>query len=167
MGCGAALSSPSAIVCISGRFTTATNDPNSAGCNRHCGRTNDSGCERPSHRSRRGSLMRDEMQEPWPLPARKLARNALASASTVRHERRESGRSELMPICSASRRPSANCIETERKKPRRSRLLTKLQPREHQDTYAVEQDQAVWRVDAAGIPWSTTIDNSSSAAIQS
>jgi len=39
---------------VSGRFTMATNDPNSAGCKRHDGRTSDSGCARPSHRSRRG-----------------------------------------------------------------------------------------------------------------
>ena len=36
-------------------FTMATNDPNSAACKRHDGRTSDSGCARPSHRSRRGS----------------------------------------------------------------------------------------------------------------
>jgi hypothetical protein len=29
---------------VSGRFTMATNDPNSAGCRRHDGRTSDSGC---------------------------------------------------------------------------------------------------------------------------
>jgi hypothetical protein len=39
---------------VSGRFM-ATNDPNSAGCKRHDGGTSDSGCARPSHRSRRGS----------------------------------------------------------------------------------------------------------------
>jgi hypothetical protein len=38
-----------------GRLTIATNDPNSAGCKRYDGRTSDSGCARPSHRSRRGS----------------------------------------------------------------------------------------------------------------
>ena len=38
-----------------GRFTMATNDPNSAECKRHDGRTSHSGCARPSHRSRRGS----------------------------------------------------------------------------------------------------------------
>jgi catechol 2,3-dioxygenase-like lactoylglutathione lyase family enzyme len=40
---------------VSGQFTMATNDPNSAACKRHDGRTSDSGCARPSHRSRRGS----------------------------------------------------------------------------------------------------------------
>ncbi len=39
----------------SGRFTMATNDPKSAGCKRRDGRTSDSGCARPSHRSHRGS----------------------------------------------------------------------------------------------------------------
>ena len=38
---------------------------------------------------------------------------------------KESGRSGLIPSCSASGRPSANCIGTKRKSPRRSRLLTK------------------------------------------
>src|SRR3981081_2734081 len=33
---------------ISGRFTMATNDPHSAGCKRHDGRTSDSGCARGS-----------------------------------------------------------------------------------------------------------------------
>jgi len=41
-----------------GRFTMATNDPNSAGCNRHDCRTSDGVCARPSHRSRRGSSVR-------------------------------------------------------------------------------------------------------------
>src|ERR1700730_9469197 len=40
---------------VSGWFTMATNDPNSAGYKRHDGRTSDSGCARPNHRSRRGS----------------------------------------------------------------------------------------------------------------
>jgi hypothetical protein len=40
---------------ISGRFTMATNDPHSAGCKRHDGRTSDSGCARSSHRLRRGT----------------------------------------------------------------------------------------------------------------
>src|SRR5208282_6157072 len=40
---------------VSGRFTLATNDPNSAGYKRHDGRTSDRGCARPVHRSRRGS----------------------------------------------------------------------------------------------------------------
>src|SRR5260370_34755924 len=40
---------------VSRRFMMATNDPNSAGCKRHDGQTSDSGCARPSHRSRRGS----------------------------------------------------------------------------------------------------------------
>ena len=40
---------------ITGRFTMATNDPNSAGCKRYDGRTSDSGCARSNHRSRRGS----------------------------------------------------------------------------------------------------------------
>src|SRR5258708_3000823 len=51
----------------------AVHDPNSAGCKRHDGQTSDSGYARPSHRSRRGS---DELEDPCPLPARKLARNA-------------------------------------------------------------------------------------------
>ena len=40
---------------VSARFTMATSDPNSAGCKCHDGRTSDSGCARPSHRSRCGS----------------------------------------------------------------------------------------------------------------
>jgi hypothetical protein len=53
----------------------ATNDPNSAGCKRHDGRSSDSGCARPNHRSRHGSHV-DELEDPCPLPARKLLRNA-------------------------------------------------------------------------------------------
>ena len=42
---------------VSGRFTMARNDPNSAACKRHGGRTSGSGCAQPRHRSRRVSLV--------------------------------------------------------------------------------------------------------------
>jgi ER-bound oxygenase mpaB/B'/Rubber oxygenase, catalytic domain len=42
---------------VSARLTMAKNHPNSAGCKRHDGRTNDSGCARPGHRLRRGSTV--------------------------------------------------------------------------------------------------------------
>ena len=45
---------------VSARFTMATNDPNSAGCKRHDGRTSDSGCARPSHRFYIGLAARQE-----------------------------------------------------------------------------------------------------------
>jgi Phasin protein len=40
---------------IGGLFHICSTNPNSAGCKRHDGQTSDSGCARPSHRSRRGS----------------------------------------------------------------------------------------------------------------
>jgi hypothetical protein len=70
----------------------ATNDPNSAGCKRHDGRTSDSGCARPSHRSCSDHPW-DEVEDPCPPPARKLARNAQHGFEfyiglAVRHERK-------------------------------------------------------------------------------
>src|ERR1700730_12969664 len=71
---------------------------------------------------------------------------------------KESGRSGLMPSCSASRRPSAICIGTKRKYPRRSRLLTKPQPREHRTHTPSNRIRPCGESTPPGLFRSTTID---------
>ena len=105
----------------------------------------------------------DEVKEPCPLPAPKLARNAqhgfgFYRSLAVRHERKGIGRSGLMPSCSASRRPSAICIGTKRKYPRRSRLLTKPQPREHRTHTPSNRIRPCGELTPPGLFGSTTID---------
>src|SRR5262245_11811510 len=63
-----------------------------------------------------------------------------------------------MPSCSASGRPSANCIGTKRKYPRRSRLLTKLQPREHRTHTPSNRIRLCGESMLPGLLGSTTID---------
>src|SRR6266699_1353026 len=63
-----------------------------------------------------------------------------------------------MPSCSASGRPSANWIGTKRKKPRRSRLLTKRQPREHRMHTPSNRIRPCGELMPPGLFGSTTID---------
>src|ERR1700738_750093 len=63
-----------------------------------------------------------------------------------------------MPSCSASGRPSANWIGTKRKSPRRSRLLTKRQPREHRTHTPSNRIRPCGELMPPGLFGSTTID---------
>src|SRR4030088_1671949 len=63
-----------------------------------------------------------------------------------------------MPSCSASGRPSANWIGTKRKKTRRSRLLTKRQPREHGTHTRSNRIRPSGELMPPGLFGSTTID---------
>src|SRR6266699_1721378 len=62
-----------------------------------------------------------------------------------------------MPSCSASGRPSANWIGTKRKKPRRSRLLTKRQPREHRTHTPSNRMRPCGELMPPGLSGSTTM----------
>src|SRR5215831_114739 len=63
-----------------------------------------------------------------------------------------------MASCSASGRPSANWIGTKRKYPRRSRLLTKRQPREHRTQTPSNRIRPCGELMPPGPFGSTTID---------
>ena len=107
----------------------------------------------------------DEVKEPCPLPARKLARNAQHGfgfyiAFPLAHKRKGIRRSGSIPSCSASGRPSATWIGTKRKWPRRSRLLTKRQPREHRTHTPSNRIRPCGELMLPGLFGSTTIDRS-------
>src|SRR5882757_4104035 len=143
---------------VSGRFTMATNDPNSAGCKRHDGRTSDSGCARPNHRSRRGSPVWDELEDPCPLPARKLARNSQHGFGfyiglAVRQERKGN---RVIRIDAELLSERASLGQLDRNEAKIAAAITfahEAAAARAQDAYAVEQDQAVTRVDAARTFW--------------
>ena len=99
---------------VPGRFTMATNDPNSAGCKRHDGRTSDSGCARASHRSHRGSPM-GLIGDPRPLPrgatARKIETLLGYTEACPSQEGKGPGRSDQGRSASTDSSPSSERAE--------------------------------------------------------
>src|SRR6266478_2186692 len=124
---------------VSGRFMMATNDPNSAGCKRHDGQTSDSGCARPSHRSRRGSPVGCNAQHGLGFYIGLAVRQEGKGTRAIRIN------AELL-----SERTSLGQLDrNEAKIAAAITFAHEAAAARAQDAYAIEQDQAVRRVDAA------------------